>query len=422
MMDTEQEFEEFLEDNYQDNLEMAQAALDRGDNVLALELAEECLEERQLDVEVLNIAAVAATNLDDLPKAQWLFAKALQLDPRNGALHHNYAVLLDRQCKFEQAVEHLERALEFQPDFPEAYINLGNVLDELERTDEALAKYREALRRMPDSHDAYYNIGYACNRLERYDEALESFLKALELFPDDAGSQNGAGYALANLGRLDSAGSFYDRAIQLDPHNATYRFNRGLMKARQGLAEEALLDLGIALESDNGFFDALIEQLALLVKLGRFEEVETLLVRADELNPESPEPPFYRALLAERRGDSEQALVHLEESLSRDPLSLQVLNNKGSVLLGLGRLEEALECFEAILEQDPEYALAHFNRACVLAQRQLADEAVKALEKALRFDAQLKSEVAEDPDFDPIRQSVPFRKLTERFTADPSSC
>jgi len=414
MIDNEHQFEEFLNDTYQESVELAQSALDRGDDQLALELAEECLEEKQFDVEVLNICAVAATNLDDLVKAQGLFVKALQLNPRNGALHHNYAVLLDRQRNFELAVKHLEKALELQPDFPEAYINLGNVLDELDRTEEALGCYREALRRMPDSHDAFYNIGYACNRLGLYDEALSNFLKAIDLYPDDAGSLNGAGFALANLQRLDEAGVYYDRAIDLDPDNATYLFNRGLLRNRLNQHSAARSDFEQAQHIDPLFFEALIELLAVLVELRCYEEATTYLERAEKLDPESPEPPFYRALLAERQGAPQQALEHLEVCLQRDPTSLQVLNNKGNILLGLKRLDEAIACFDFILEQQPDYALAHFNRACVLAQYGDLDASLVALASALDLEPSLADEINEDPDFVPLRGDVRLQELVRR--------
>ena len=54
----ENEFEDFdeLEDE-EESLELAQEALDRGDNAAALELAEDYLEAHPFDVEALNLCA-----------------------------------------------------------------------------------------------------------------------------------------------------------------------------------------------------------------------------------------------------------------------------------------------------------------------------------------------------------------------------
>jgi len=82
--DTESEFEE-------DDLELAQMALNRGDNHAALELAEEYLEQNPFNVEALNLCAIAASKEGDDDNALLLFRKALKIEPQNGAVHHNFA-------------------------------------------------------------------------------------------------------------------------------------------------------------------------------------------------------------------------------------------------------------------------------------------------------------------------------------------
>ncbi|NIQ95555.1 MAG: hypothetical protein GWO11_08435, partial [Desulfuromonadales bacterium] len=80
---------QYREEQYQQKLEQAQGSLAEGEPQTALYLAEDLLEQRALDVEVLNLCAVAATNLGDTAKAGALFEKALLLEPGNGAVHHN---------------------------------------------------------------------------------------------------------------------------------------------------------------------------------------------------------------------------------------------------------------------------------------------------------------------------------------------
>ena len=83
------------------------------------------------EVITLNLCAVASANLGEQAQALALYQKALRLDPKNGALHHNYGVLVEQLGRYQEALRHFQRSLELQPDFPEAYINLGNVMDEL---------------------------------------------------------------------------------------------------------------------------------------------------------------------------------------------------------------------------------------------------------------------------------------------------
>lgn len=413
----DEEFEDFVDFEESSQLELAQLALDHGDDKAAIDLAEEYLERHPLNIDALNICAVAATNLQDYAKAMALYRTALTYDPKNGAIHHNFGVLLEKLGVLDEALEHLDRSLELQPDFPEAYINRGNILDELGRTEDALDMYDEALRRMPDAAEAYYNKGYALNRLARFDEAVESFEHALKANPADSASMNGMGYALSGLGRDAEAVSFYDRAIEKNPDMATCFYNRGLSHVRLHNPEKAIADFDVALQQDPEFGEALLEKATLLFDTDREAEAFSSLDAADRLAPENPEPPFYRALLHERQGDLQSALQELEISLKRDPDSLYTLNNKGNVLMDLGQLEEALVCFDAILQQKVRYPLAHYNRACVFARQRKVQETLNELDIVSRQDVRLLEDARKDPDFEWLHNNPSFQKLISQKKA-----
>lgn len=413
------DFEDFFnEAAFDDRLELAQIALDRGESEEALELVEEFLEDHPFDVEALNICAVAATNLRDEVKAMAIYQKALRLDPKNGAIHHNYGVLLDRLGRHGAALEHLRKALTYQPDFPEAYVNLGNVLDELGETPEALKMYDEALKRRPDSADAFFNKGHALNRMGRYSQAENCFRAALEMEPNDPACLNGHAFALAGLGRDEEAVQQYSRAIARERDNANYLFNRGLSLVRLGRFEEALSDFEAALAIEPDFFEALLEKGNVFMEMQRFGEAQAIFEDAAQREPLSAEPPFYLALLLERQGHRDAALGALEESLRLDPDSIHTLNNKGSVLMDLGRLDEALTCFDAILERTDVYPLAHYNRACIFARKGRTADAVRALTKASRLEPHFLSDARVDTDFDAIRHKPSFQKLVRERSGE----
>jgi tetratricopeptide (TPR) repeat protein len=82
--------------------------------------------------------------------------------------------------------------------------------------------------------------------------------------------------------------------------------------------------------------------------------------------------------------------------------------------MDLGRLDDALVCFDAILEQPRPYPLAYYNRACVMALKGDAQQAILALEQAAGLEQQFLRDAALDPDFDRIRQEDSFRLLIEK--------
>jgi tetratricopeptide (TPR) repeat protein len=156
----------------------------------------------------------------------------------------------------------------------------------------------------------------------------------------------------------------------------------------------------------------LIEKLILLNEDNRSSEAFSILDSADLKSPDSSELPFYRALLHEKRGELEAALSMLEISLNRDPESNYALNNKGNILMDLNRIDEALICFDTILQRAPAYTLAHYNRACVFSRQGKEQATLDELEFVLNHDKRLFQGAFTDPDFKWLINNPFFLKLT----------
>ena len=79
--------------------------------------------------------------------------------------------------------------------------------------------------------------------------------------------------------------------------------------------------------------------------------------------------------------------------------------------MDLGRLEEALACFDIILQRAPSYALAHYNRACVFSRQGKMQETLDELDFVLNQDARLLQDAFADPDFKWLTNNPFFQKL-----------
>lgn len=392
-------------------IDMAQNALDQKQYEMALELCEEYLEVCPLDADAINLCAVAAAHLDDLFKAETLYCNALRLDPNNGSVCHNYGVLLERRGDYLKAEQLFRRSLALQPDFPEAYVNLGNTLDEQGRSEEALDLYQQALRRLPENTDVYFNLGYVLNRLGRFDEALANFAEVLRQHQEDAGAWNGRGYALAGLKRHEEALEAYEQALALAPDNGTYHYNRGLTYSAMRRRQDAFDDYEQATVFDPGLTEAWFELINLLIENDRLKEARKAISHVQGLAPNSPEPSFYRGMLLSRQHRFDEAIAMMDQALELDGSCYHALNNKGNMLLDLGRLDEAEVCFKRLLTLKADYALAHYNLACIHARRSQLSSSVAALKRALLLDPALKKDISDDRDFDAIRQEPLFVHL-----------
>lgn len=115
-------------------------------------------------------------------------------------------------------------------------------------------------------------------------------------------------------------------------------------------------------------------------KLSEAEEACHLILAADALRTET------LMLLSNCRweqGDHEQALKILDVALEIAPNFLEGLNNRGLLLLELGKPDQALADFDRALRLDPDYAKACYNRGNALQALKWFDEAVAGYDRAL---------------------------------------
>ena len=394
-----------------DKIRRAHLFLSRGNHSESLNLAEEVLESFPMDVDALNLVAVASFNLGEMPKAEALFRKIILFDPDNAGARHNYGILLERIGKLEQALTHFQRCSEIQPDFPESYIHAGNILEMLHREKEAADCYRKALHRLPETGENYFQRGFILNRLGEYQKALENFQNSIVARCQEAASYNGMGYVLSALERDPEALACFNRAIALHPQDASFHFNRGLSLLRLQDYREGTKSFLHALELNPLLWSAVLENVRLLIEKAPHDAVLELLDKAEKIRSGRPEIPFFRAILLLEDGLPEEALLGLEESLKRNPESIQALHLKGTVLRQLKRYDAALGCFDAILGRAGDLPLAHYGRAAVLALQGRAGDALAALTAASERDGNLLERAWEDSAFDLIRHDPGFLRL-----------
>jgi predicted O-linked N-acetylglucosamine transferase (SPINDLY family) len=120
--------------------------------------------------------------------------------------------------QFEAAVDWYRRAVEIQPNFPQALNNLGIALKDLRRFEEALIAYREALALRPDSAEILNNIGDALHSLGDRQGAIQHYRRALAIRANYGIAWRNLGDALAELGKLEQADECFRRAVSLAPH------------------------------------------------------------------------------------------------------------------------------------------------------------------------------------------------------------
>ncbi len=119
-----------------------------------------------------------------LAKARSSADKALELDPNLGLAHSAEAnILLNIDFDFTAAEAEYRRALELAPQNPAVLSNFANLLGRLGRLDEAVTLTHRAVALDPLRGNFHGNLAGDLVALRRYDEAEAAARKAIELQP-----------------------------------------------------------------------------------------------------------------------------------------------------------------------------------------------------------------------------------------------
>jgi tetratricopeptide (TPR) repeat protein len=176
-------------------------------------------------------------------------------NPDDGALRASYAGVLGSLGRYDEALEHLDRAIELEPLNAEAYHNRGLVHERKGQREAAVAQYRSALSYRP----GYEPAARALRRLTGVGEVAEPGSPAEKLATQLA--QQGA--TAARRGDYAEARRQLDEAQRVAPDLALvyqYRSNVAFLEGdREGAV--AALERALEIEPDNALFRTNLELL-----------------------------------------------------------------------------------------------------------------------------------------------------------------
>ena len=185
-----------------------------------------------------------------------LYTDTLRKNPDSWLLHNNLSLDLVGLNMPQQAIEHLERALQIKPDYAMAQNNLGNALARTGRLREAIEHFEQALRLQPKYPEAEGNLGSALLNADRMQEAIDHFQKALQFDPDYPVARYDLGNALLKMNRLQEAIEQYERAVRVNPDYPEAQSNLGSALIMASRGQEAIPHCKEALRLRPHYVDA----------------------------------------------------------------------------------------------------------------------------------------------------------------------
>jgi tetratricopeptide (TPR) repeat protein len=193
------------------------------------------------------------------------------------------------------------------------------------------------------------------------------------------------GVSLVNKGDADAAKAIFDEILSLDPACAKALCGRGTAFRILGHIEEALRDYDAALAIEPKYARALFNRGLVRFEKGDTEEAFAELEKAIVL---SPEPGFYyhRAQCFCRLKAYDKALSDMTAciELDHDKQSATICQ-RGTVLLELGRGEDAAVDFEEAIRRNPNEPQFYVWLAYALSSEKQHERAVSVLDKAIEI-------------------------------------
>jgi TolB-like protein len=350
----------------------------------------------------------------DIEAAIGNFEHALELDPNYAPAHAGIGLAwylmtasnatygtLQLNDALDKALPHLERAMELDPELPEAQGAYGLTLDARLRYEEALPYFEKALARNPSLTDVRNWYSQSLSSLGRADESFVEMQKAYELDPLSVLTLHNYANELMIRRRFDGLEPVLDRLEQIDPmRGATFRgwmdVSRG--KAAQGVAawmraldvdgSDLNLRSSVANELwDLGFEDAAIEIWPypdnlnwLLSNTVDPQRSLELTLEDYEKNPEAPGIKQGLAWAHWGAGNKAEGLMFAEEFLASlgdeaRPLSWANLivafdarhrDDERTMLEHIGPLEDS---FDQAIASGVNTAWLRFGKAAILVMR-----------------------------------------------------
>lgn len=181
---------------------------------------------------------------------------------------------------------------------------------------------------------------------------------------------------------LERALACLNRGIDTCPELAMLWHNRGCCHMRLSRFAEAVSDLDESLRRNPGYGESYSFRGSSLIGLERYDEALSDFARAEELGAGANFIHTRRGILHLIRKDWSAALADFDAAARDDPRNALHDNNRGFALFRLGRFEEAVVALERAIRMEPEFVHPYKNLAWLKAT--CPDERFRDAEAALR--------------------------------------
>lgn len=306
------------------------------------------------------------------------FLKALKMvNEDKDEIHTSIAFEYQNLRNYTKAIEHLQKALKFDPANDGLLYEIGYCYEVGEMSDKAVDFFTSVVNKDPYSFVGWYNLGMAYSNLELFEKAIdaldyslaidttfipsyfskaqcyeqmEMYQQAINIYKQtfefekpDAMTLYYIGDCYTSLLRYDVAIDYYRKSIAIERQFSDAWMGIGICSVELGKYMEALVHVeqAINIESDNVEYYILLAEIH--TNLGNKTKAEEAYIKASEIQPYHPEIWLdYSNLHAAEYNNYIKALEILDEGIFYQPGNSNMMYRRVAYLYLSGYIQEAL--------------------------------------------------------------------------------
>ena len=313
-----------LDGNKEATLELAQVLIKFKEPSLAIDTLLKIPTSSRKEARVLYLKGTAEAMLGHAESAIASLNESLRIDPKYAPSLRALGEIYAARKQFPQAVSHLERAQEADPELLPVYRELIEV--SMASGLHGLAeKYAFELEKRSSAPGDLYLSATALLQEREYESAERIFKAYLVHDPDDAKAHLGLGLSLLNEQKFPEAQSELERAIAIDSTLIEAEYSLGVTALKEGNQQKALEHFQHVLKVQPQHAAALLDSGTIYLQEGDLQKAKESLEASELADPEVPDTHYQLSLLYKRLGNADEARQQMDKFQSMK----QAARNKG---------------------------------------------------------------------------------------------
>jgi serine/threonine protein kinase/Tfp pilus assembly protein PilF len=366
-------------------------------------------------------------NRKDIEFAIQMYRKALEIDADYALAYAGladayvfmYEAYIDRSLVvLEEAERSSRKALEVDPQLPEAHRSLGRTFMFQKKTSEAIGEFEKAIHLKPNCYDACRTLGWIYEELRNYDEAIRWAQKTLQIRPLDKEALVLLGITHYDQRQYDKALEAFLKATDVAPDYSTAYYYIGSTYLKQGKFDLALERFQKCIDS-GGDPNVYLDTGWIYLLQGDYENSIRFFQKSIEAGFFNFLAYYFQGVVHQQADQKEKSLDCFKktlqlcsEQLENDPQNPYLHTTLGLAYMVSGDETKAGEQIKISHELAPENGAILYDIARFYALKKDEPKALEFLEQALKLPlSPSKVEIRLDPHFKNLHDNSAFSSL-----------